>query len=511
MTADSNFYFETSHLRQDLRGHSIRAGTVTILAHATRFIVRMGSTFVLARLLSPQDYGLIGMVTVVTGFISLFKDIGLSNATIQKADINHKQVSTLFWINFALGTALTLLVVKLAPVIAWFYNEPRLTSITLVLASNFIISSISIQHQALLKRQMCFGLIAKINILAMVLSIITAIYMALLGAGYWSLIGMQIVETLIGTAGIWMACNWRPGLPTWDSGVYSMINHGMNLSGFRFVNYFSRNLDNILIGRFWGSQQLGLYAKAYQLLLFPIQQINGPLNSIALSALSSLQLETHRYRRFYYKAILAISFLGMPLVMFLFATTDKLILLLLGQQWLDIVPIFQFLMPTAFVGTFNVALGWVFQSLGRTDRQFRLGIVISTINIVIFLVSVPKGVLAVAAAYGISQPILMIPAIIYCFKGTPLTVADLAKTLAKPTLASIGAAAILITINQVALINVNLVICLLLYSLIYGLAYLGIWMLMPNGKSTLLELLSLIRELKRKRKNSSHKNVRSNS
>lgn len=499
MAVDSQKLFDTESLNKNLKTKSVKAGAITITAHFGKFILRMGSTIVLARLLTPQDYGLIGMVTVVTNFILLFRDLGLSTATIQKAEINREQVSTLFWLNVALGAIVSLLIAGLAPIISRFYQEPRLTGITIVLALSFLIASLGTQHQALLKRQMYFGKLANISIVSMLVSVLVAICMAKLGAGYWSLVGMQLAETTTSTVGMWIFCRWIPGLPGKYSEVSSMVNYGSNLTGFRCVNYFSRNLDNILIGRFWGSQQLGLYAKAYQLLLLPISQINSPINSIALPALSRLQSEPDRYRRFYCKAILAITFLGMPLVMFMFATADKMVLLLLGEQWLGIIPLFRFLMPAAFIGTFNVAVGWVFQSLGRTDRQFRLGIVVSTINVIIFSVSVKWGVIAVAAAYGISQPILMIFAVIYCFQGTPLKLTDLADALSKPMFASIGSALIVIGIEQFGLIKLNLSLNLLLDGFIYLLSYIGIWLLLPNGKSTLVELFSLFKELKKKK------------
>ncbi len=247
---------------------------------------------------------------------------------------------------------------------------------------------------------------------------------------------------------------------------------------------------------------MGLYAQAYKLLLLPINQINGPITSVALPALSSLQSEPEKYRRYYYKAILLITTLGMPIVGFMFASADKVILLILGQQWLGAVPIFRFLMPAAFMGTFNVATGWVYQSLGRTDRQFHSGIVISIINVLIFLISVRWGAIGVAAAYGLSRPIILLPLLIHCYSKTPLRLIELLVTLSKPGLASIGAAAIVTGINQLLYKDIYVGVSLLINLVLYGLFYFAIWIILPNGKNTLFEIMHMLKDIKvRKNKN----------
>jgi O-antigen/teichoic acid export membrane protein len=491
--AKNEKYFNTEHLKVDLKKRSVRGGVVTMVAQVSKFVLQMGSTVVLARLLVPEDYGLIGMVTVVIGFAGLFKDLGLSTATIQKSEINHKQVSSLFWINLVISCTTGLIVAGLAPVIAWFYKEPRLTWITLALASSFLFGGLTVQHQALLQRQMNFTNLAKIEIISMLVGVMTAIISAWYGLGYWALVLMQIASSVANLVGVWVACSWRPGAPLLHSGIRSMLAFGGNMTGFNVVNYFSRNLDNVLIGQYWGPQELGLYAQAYKLLLLPINQINSPITSVALPALSSLQSEPEKYRRYYYKAILLITTVGMPIVGFMFVSADKIILLILGEQWLGAVPIFRFLMPAAFMGTFNVATGWAYTSLGRSDRQFHAGIVTSTINILIFIVSIQWGAIGVAAAYGLSRPILVLPLLIHCYSQTPLTLKELLITLSKPALASIGAAFLIIVIHPLSPSGMNVVISLSIDLLLYSLLYVGIWIILPDGKLTLLNIFRTIK------------------
>lgn len=492
-------YFSTAHLKTDLKKRSVRGGAVTMIAQAGKFILKFASMAVLARLLTPEDYGLIGMATVITGFVEYFKDLGLSAATIQREKINHQQVSTLFWINLSVGCLMAIILILISPMIASFYREPRLKMVTIGLAANFIFSGLTVQHQALLRRQMQFTSLAKIEVLAMAMGVLTAITAAFYGLSYWALVLMLMATAITNAIGVWIACGWRPGMPSRKAQVTSMLAFGVNLTGFGIVNYFSRNLDNVLIGRRWGSQQLGLYAQAYKLLLLPIQQINNPITSVALPTLSSLQTDTVRYSRYYYKAILLITTLGMPIVAFMFAAADKVILLILGQQWLGAVPIFRLLAPAAFVGTFNVAAGWVYQSLGRTDRQFYLGTVMAIITSTIFIISVNWGIVGVATAYGIATPILTIVGIFYSYLGTPLRFNHFLGTILRPGFSAITSSIVVMGLNRFVFNGYNNLLQSLVIDFgLYGLLYLIFWLLLPGGKRTLKEIYSIIKVIKQK-------------
>lgn len=488
-------HFRVDHIKSDLKGRSVRGGATTISAEAGNFVLTTASTVILARLISPESYGLISMVVTVTNFVKLFNDLGLSQATVQRPEINHSQVSTLFWLNVLLGSVLMLLTAALAPAIALFYSEPRLTWITVSLGVGFIFSGFAVQHRALLNRQMRYGTIAAIRITALLLGTATGIVSAWLGADYWALVLMQLAATLSHTVGVWIMCSWRPGPPVWHSNVRSMLTFGGNLTAANILIYFIRNSDNIIIGRYWGAHQLGLYDKAYQLLYLPIQQITGPISAVALPALSRLQKDPERYRAYYYKAILLIVTLGMPLVGLLFVSADKAILMLLGPKWIGTVNIFRALSVATFTGTFSYATGWVYISLGQAGRQLRWVLWTSPITVLIFLISVPWGALGVAIAFSLSYPILQLLSIIYCYKGTPLRLTDLLITIARPAVASISAAIVLLGVHQLFPNSMSALLNLLLDSVLYGLFYIVIWVILPNGRQTLLELLRLTKEL----------------
>ncbi len=417
-----NNFFDTEYLKADLKGRSVRGGAVTMASQGAKFFLGMGSTVVLARLLTPQDFGLIAMVTAVTGFVAVFKNMGLSMATVQRAEVNHGQISTLFWINVILSLGVMLVTAALAPVIAWFYGEPRLTWITLALAGAFIFGGLTVQHQALLRRNMRFGTLALIGIIGMVVGIVTAVIAAWYGAGYWALVLMQLATAITSAIAVWVVCGWRPGLPVRRSGVREMLAFGGNLTGFSFLNYFARNADNLLIGKFWGSGQLGLYSKAYGLLLLPLRQIKRPITAVTIPALSRLQNDPETYRRYYYRAISTIAFITMPLVAMLAALSHEIIPIVFGKQWTDSAIIFKLL---AFAAFFQPVLGttdWVFISLGQTKRMMYWGLIGVPAIILSFVVGLPWGVLGVATSYTIcSVVIIAVPSLLLLF-GTHLLV-----------------------------------------------------------------------------------------
>ena len=497
-TQEAERFFETEYLKADLKGRSVRGGAVTIAAEATRFFLRMGSVAVLARLLTPQDYGLIAMVTAVTGFVMMFKDMGLSMATVQRAKVNHAQISTLFWFNVLLSLGLMLVTAALAPAIAWFYGESRLVWITLALAGAFIFGGLTFQHQALLRRQMRFGSLGFIQIMSMLAGIITAIIASFYGAGYWALVLMELTMAMTIVIGVWIACPWRPGLPIRRSGVRSMLAFGGNLTGFNFLNYFARNADNVLIGKFCGSGPLGLYSKAYGLLMLPIQQIRGPISSVATPALSRLQGDPERYRRYYYRAVNLVAYITMPLVAVMAALSGQIIRIVLGQQWTGAANIFKVL---AFAAIFQPVIGttgWVYISLGQTKRMMHYGLISAPTFIASFIVGLPWGALGVATSYTFcSVIVLTIPTLFLAFRYSPVNIAGFFKTIRCPLIISLTMYAALELIQRYFLPASLSSIYVLSYSCIAGLFVLIVAMASwPEARREVLNALKIVKMLR---------------
>ncbi|MBD3236127.1 MAG: oligosaccharide flippase family protein [Candidatus Eisenbacteria bacterium] len=492
---DSDPYFETDWAASDLRRAALRGGTITLVAQGIRVALIMGATMVLARLLRPSDFGLVAMVAVVIGLVSMFKDMGLSMATVQREQISRAQVSTLFWFNAAVGVGLTLLLAALSPLIAWIYGEPRLAGISMTLGLAFLFGGLTVQHQALLRRRMQFGRLAAAEVGGMLFSVIVAIVAALLGAGYWALVVRQVALALGIAAGVWLMCGGRPGPPRRRAGVRSLLGFGGHLTASNLANYLSRNLDKALIGWRWGAEPLGFYSKAYQLLLLPIHQVNAPVTSVAIPTLSRLQSDPSRYRAYYRRGILLLVAVGMPVVALLCAEAQRAVQVLLGSQWSEAVPLFRVLAPAAFVGTFNVATGWVYISTGRTDRQMRWVLFSTALTLIAFAIGLRWGAMGVAVACSASFVLLRYPGIVYCFRAAPVTQADLFGALWRPAVASLSAAGLIWFSHHLPLPRFGALPELIAAGLIYGLLYLGIWHLLPGGRAQLRDIGRILREM----------------
>jgi len=409
VSLDRDQYFRTDDLREGVAGRAIRGGAFTVGSQASQFVIGLLATMVMARLLTPRDYGLIGMVTVVTGFLTIFKDIGLSRATIQRNVLTHDEASSLFWINGAVGVGIALLTAAIAPVIARFYGEPRLTNITIALACGFLVSGFSVQHQALLRRRMRFGILAANDVFSVTLASVVGITMAFERMSYWAIVGNQLTFTISGAVLAWTVCRWRPSLPKRSTPVREMLAFGGNITGFTVLNYFSRNTDDLLIGRFWGSQQLGLYAKAYQLLLFPLNQINLPIGGVAVPTLSRLVDEPERYRAAFARTLDKIVLITMPLVVFLMVCSDWLIAVVLGSQWVGAANIFMWLAIAGFVQPIGYTTGWLFTSQNRTGELLRWGVMSSILAVGSIAAGVHWGAEGVAKSYGLTSALITTP------------------------------------------------------------------------------------------------------
>lgn len=429
--------FDTSHLGKNLKKRSIQSGAVTVGSQGLKMMIHLGSTMILARILVPEDYGIMAMVMAIAGFAKMFINMGLSAATIQRADINQAQVSTLFWINAGMGLLLMILLASLSPVVAWFYNTPELTWVTVAMSTMFLLNGLSVQHSALMSRQMRFFALSAINVVSMLAGISVAIFAALQGLGYWALVLNSLVNSFCTVSLKWLTVRWLPSLPSRASGVGSMIKFGSDLLGFNIVNYFARNLDNILIGRFHGSGPLGFYNKAYQLLMMPITNLRDPLLRVATPALSRLQNEPENYRNYYIKLVSILAFMSMPLVTFLFVCSDHVIGFILGPKWIEASELFKILALVALIQPVVSTQGLVMISTGRSRRYLVLGILGVAVISLAFVLGVPWGAKGVAIAYVIAEYVKFLPFLYISIKDTPVSIINFLYAIYKPFTASL--------------------------------------------------------------------------
>ena len=430
----------TEHLQPDLKRRSVRGGLMTLTSQGTQFLILSVSTVVLARLLTPTDFGLVAMVGAITGLGQAFADLGLSEATIQRKDITHDQISALFWTNGAIGLALTLITAALAPVLARFYREPKLIEITLALSLTFLIGGLRVQADALLKRQMRFSSLAVRDIASSAIAVCVAIVTAKEGLGYWALVALPLTLNLVQMALSWLMVNWKPSLPRRDANVGSMIAFGGNVAASYLMMNLNRSADNILIGWHLGATPLGLYSRAYNLLMLPVRQLSLPITSVAVPAFSRIQGDPERFARYYLRATNLIMWISAPVFGFLLVAAEPVIVLTLGHQWRGAAPVFQILVISALGQLLFDTTIWLFVSRGQSRRLLRLLLVVSPIIVGSFALGLPFGINGVALS-GSLVLIALLPWVLkFSFRGTTLSLRRLGRALLCPVAASMAGA-----------------------------------------------------------------------
>src|SRR6266849_8906030 len=384
---------------KNLKHKVIRGGVAKAFSQGASLVLRMASLMVLARLLAPKDFGLVGMVTAFTGVLSLFRDFGLSSATVQRGQVTDDQVSTLFWINVLVGVILGLLLMGMAPFVAVFYHEPRLVWVSVILATSFIFNGAGVQHTALLERQMRFTALAAIDIFALLVSTIIGISMALAGFGFWALVAASISLPFVTTLCLWRTTGWIPGRPRLQIGLHSMMRFGGGFTLVNLIAYTAYNLEKVLLGRFWGADALGLYGRAYQLVNLPTENLNSAFSSVAFSGLSRVRNEPDRFKSYFLKGYSLVLALTIPVTIAASLFAHDLILVLLGPKWNEVATIFRLLAPTILIFALINPLAWLTFSLGLMARNLKIVLVLAPLVIGGYILGLPYGPKGVAFAY----------------------------------------------------------------------------------------------------------------
>ena len=364
---------------------------------------------VLARLLSPEEFGLVAMAAVFSPILRLFREGGLSTATVQQHQITQAQVSNLFWINTALGAVAALLCAALAPAVAWYFQDPRLIGITLGLAVTFLFGGASVQNLAVLNRQMKFRALALIDIGALIAGVVVGVTMAWSGYGYWSLVGSQVANSIAELMLALFASRWRPHWPKARCGTRALVNLGASLTVSSLLRRLAEGTDTLFIGRFYGVDAVGFYSRALFLLARPMDTFIAPFDAVFIPLLSRLQNDPERYRRTFLQACNAIALLSFPIAGLLLGLSQPLVLILLGRQWEAVTPIFAWFTLAALFIPLGYAAMWLPVTQGRKRDILVAGVALSLITIFSVVAGLPLGPIGVALSFSASGLLIRLP------------------------------------------------------------------------------------------------------
>jgi polysaccharide transporter, PST family len=431
MPDDVNSLFEDNKHRSDLGGRAVRDGMLLMLSRGVQGVFQLASSLILARLLAPEDFGLVAIVIALTSFAPMLIDLGLGDATVQRSQITPSQVTALFWINVGLGCAVALLLVGGSSLIGSIYRQPRLAEIAAAFAITFVLNSLAVQHLALLRRNMRFTEVVVIENVAFFGAAGTAITMAALGSGYWALVTRPIVASAILVAGAWLRCNWRPGLPSRNLEIRSMLKFGLNVSFGAVAVIIANSIDRTVLGYMYAPRLVGLYQNALLMYENAAYGIFWPLHRVGLSALSKLQDDAALFKQKYLSALGTVSFYSMPAFAILVVIAPDLVPLLMGEKWTAAGAILRIFAIGGIVHIVEASQNWLHLPLGRPDRGVRWAVLTALVQGAAVVSGLPFGIEGVATAIVIGRAALAFPAIAYAGRPVHLQIRAVFQAVGK--------------------------------------------------------------------------------
>jgi O-antigen/teichoic acid export membrane protein len=449
------------------------------------------SSILLARLLSPADFGLMAMAAVIINFVDLFSNLGTAAAIVQQRTLSRELLSSLFWLNAGFGAAVAILLFGLAPVLAAFYREPHLTVVMQCLAVTLCLGGLRCVHQALIQRELSFDLLAKVEIIAGVISLACGLVLAYLGFGVWSLVAQTIVWHAVMTVALWLFSSWRPQwLFEWSS-IKAVASYSLNLTGFSVFNYFARNADKFIIGRYLGAQELGYYDLGYRLLLYPVNAITSVVGRVIFPAYAKIQDDNVRLRRTFLRISFSIALVSFPIMFGLMVVADEFVLALFGPNWTPMIKLLVVLAPIGAVQSIVTTVGTIYQAKGRTDWLLWWGIGSGSLVVVSFIIGLQWGIVGIAVSYAVLSLLLVYPALAIPFRLIELEVSDLWQALWMPFVAALFMVIIELGVRTILPPQLGHVAKLSILVMTGGVAYcVVVWSL---GKGELQELRSFFR------------------
>jgi O-antigen/teichoic acid export membrane protein len=454
------------------------------LSLALRQALLLGALILITRLIGPERYGLAMMALAVASFVDLFKDLGTGAAIVQRRDCDDDLLASTFWLNVVFSAFCAAAVALAAPLAAAFFREQEVTGLLRGLSLGFVLASLSIVPLALFQRALAFRILAMIEILAALAGAAAGVGVALAGFGVWSIVAQSLATAAVTTAVAWAASPWRPLLRVSRAGLAPFREFGAALAGFNAANYFIRNADYLLVGRYLGALSLGVYTLAYRLILFPQQNLAVVVNRVLFPVLARVEAPDE-FRRTYLQLARLLALLATPVYVGIFTLREPLVRACFGEEWLAAAPVLALLAPVGLFQILSGSTGLIYQARGRTDLLLRWGLAAGFVTVVSFAIGLRWGLPGVAAAYlgstfGLAYPVFAIP-----FRLIDLPVA----TFAREMLPALGCGAgMLATISALSPLAVGMPPVAALASLgaAGGAVYLALsWLLNPGALAEL--------------------------
>ncbi|SDD56815.1 lipopolysaccharide biosynthesis protein [Auraticoccus monumenti] len=458
-----------------LRASTARGTKVVMLGQVVRILIQTASVVVLARILAPTDYGYFALALAVVSLGEVLRDFGLSTAAIQAKTLSRGQQSNLLWINLGMGLVLATICFTAAPLLGRVDGYGEAASLLRVMAVCFVINGLLAQYRADLSRRLRFGSLALADVVGPLSGLVAAVATALAGGGYWALAAQQVGGLLVTTTLAIVLAGWLPRLPDRSADVRPMLKFGVGMVGTQLVGFCNNNVDTLTVAWRFSPTDLGVYNRAFQLLMQTLNQLRNPTTTVALPVLARLQDGGPEADRMLLRGQAALGYTLVAGTAFAAGAASPVILVALGPQWSQAIPLFAALAAAGAFQTIGFVNYWVFVSRGLSGRLFRYSLLSLTLRVICVLVGSQWGVVGVAVGYAVA-PAVALP-LSYAILSRWTNIPQRALHWGSLRIVLCGAAAALTTFGAQQLLSstpvlVQLVACLLVTVATYALATL---------------------------------------
>lgn len=416
-------------MSSDLKGKAVRGVGWLAFGQAARQITGLVVTAVLARLVLPEAFGLVGMVVALTGFLEVFQEVGLGAAVVQRQDITEEQLSTVFFITVACGLALTAIAAALSPLVAAFYGRPELRHLTMLLGLNFFMVSLMGVHSSLLRKAMDFRTLTLIGVSISVLSGVVGVIMAYMGMGVYALVGQTLVREFLTVATTWAIVRWYPKVRPRLGSVKELMTFGANVTGLEVLYYLQKSMDMVLIGRFLGAALLGIYTMATSVLIMPVRRVTSVLTQVAFPTFSAIQGDLPRIRRGFMQMLSVVSSASMPMMAGILVVAPEAVAVLLGPRWQRAAFLMRVLAVIGVLESLAALVSPIFKSLGKVRLQLCLSTVTTTLILCSYLIGIRWEIEGIVIAYAICRVVTLPLVCGFAFRLIGLSVHDFFRSV----------------------------------------------------------------------------------
>jgi O-antigen/teichoic acid export membrane protein len=389
-----------------LRSRALNGLAWKAVSQVFRQLSRIAVAVILARLLTPHDYGVAAMVLVFASLVIIFSDLALGAALVQRERLSELDRSTVFWTSAAVGLGFTLLGVAVSGPLAAFYGEPDVKPLFMALSLSFLVTALGTTQAALLNREMEFRSLELRMMAGTVVGGVVGIGAAASGYGAWAIIAQQVAIACASTILLWVFSPWRPSFAFSLASLRRLSGFSANVFGTRVLFYLNRNADNLLIGRFLGSTALGVYAVAYNIMLAPLSRIAQPLVEVLFPAFSRMQDDRERMASVWLRANRLIAAITVPGMLGLIVVAPEFVHVVLGGHWSAAIPVIQILAWVGLLQSLQRLNSSVLQARDRTGVLLRYSVVVVLASLAAFAGGLHWGIVGVAAAYAISSTLV---------------------------------------------------------------------------------------------------------